>query len=170
MTEQDATDDDDIDGDIIPEDLARRRGMEYRKNSRGHVYEAHLPAPLLIDELYRREALSDDHHFHGVQLITMRKVFLQPVSRKSHMLRIRQGDEAATDKPVFIQDTDYLHVLREIRNPHSRDIVRDVCDEGADPWMARFYLAKVGQLMFAFDAMVNSVRDLREKKRRQEDQ
>jgi hypothetical protein len=119
-------------GDLIPEDVAIRRGMIYSKDARGHIREAHQPHPFLIDSLLERRLIDHDQHFYGVQMITMRKVFLNDMKVKVGMLKIRNEEGAAEDKPVPISDTDYLKVLRQMRNPRWKRIVVEVCDEKTD--------------------------------------
>src|SRR4051794_35214828 len=100
--------------DLISEALAIRRGMVYRKDASGRVCDAHQPTPLLLDVLLDKRIITYDHHFYGVQMLAMRKLFLSPVAVKVGMLRVRSEDGAAPDKPVPMEDTDYLRVLREI--------------------------------------------------------
>ena len=119
--------------DIVPEYVAIRRGMTYSKDRHGKVCQAEIEAPLLIDQLYNHEIIAADHHFYGVQLITMRKLFLSPVGFKVGMLLVRREDDQAEDKPIPMEDTDYLRVLRGVKSLASQRLLREICDEAADP-------------------------------------
>ncbi len=147
--------------DLIPEELAIRRGMTYHKDWRGKICYAEDEAPLLIDRLYNHEVISAEHHFYAVQVLTMRKLFLSPVGVKVGMLQVRRGeDEPAADKPVPMQDTDYLRVLRGIRHPGYRRAVQEVCDEAADPELYQAYGLQRHTVMAALDTMCDAVRAL----------
>src|ERR1700709_2100161 len=98
--------------DIVPEHIAKRRGMDYSLDRHGKVCRAEIEAPLLIDQLYNHEIIHSDHHFYGVQLITMLRLFLAPVGFKIGMLLVKRDDEQASDKPIPMEDSDYLRVIR----------------------------------------------------------
>jgi hypothetical protein len=151
--------------DIVPEHVAIRRGMTYHKDRHGKVCSAEDEAPLLIDRLYNHEIISDEHHFYGVQLITMRKLFLSPVGFKVGMLRVKREDDQAVEKPIPMEDTDYLRVLRGVRNVASQRLIREICDEDADPALYQVYGRQVHPVIQALDAMCSSVRALWEAKR-----
>ena len=149
-------------GDIIPEAMAIRRNMVYEKNARNHVCSARVPAPLLLDELYQRKIIGHDHHFYGVQLMTMRKLFLSPVQAKIGMFILRDED-GAPSKPIPMLDSDYLKVMRGIRSDTYRNLVREVCDEAVDPRSYERYVSN--DLGDAFDRLVESVKALWENKK-----
>lgn len=151
--------------DIVPEEVAIRRGMVYSKDRHGKVCQAEIEAPLLIDQLYNHEIIHADHHFYGVQLITMRKVFLAPVGFKIGMLLVKREDDQAEDKPIPMEDTDYLRVLRGIRNLTSQRLLREVCDEAADPYLFPIYRRQTYNVVAAFDALCDAVGALWETKR-----
>ncbi len=156
-------------GDLIPRELADRRGMTYQLNAKGHVSQAFQPHPFLIDRLYERRVIGHDHHFYGVQFITMRKLFLRDVSVKVGMLRVKSEEGAAENKPIAMEDTDYLKVLRHMRNNRWKEIVMGVCDEAADPEQANMY-GRIGhQVGLAFDQLVVAVQALWEQKRQVRD-
>src|ERR1700733_5013342 len=119
--------------DIVPEQVAIRRGMIYRKDRHGKVCRAEIEAPLLIDQLYNHEIIHADHHFYGVQLITMRKLFLAPVGFKVGMLLVKRDDDQAESKPIPMEDNDSLRVLRLVKNPTHQRMLMEICDEAADP-------------------------------------
>ena len=69
------------------------------------------------------EIIAADHHFYGVQLITMRKLFLSPVGFKVGMLLVRRDDDQAADKAIPMEDTDYLRVLRAVSNAWEKPVL-----------------------------------------------
>jgi hypothetical protein len=130
-------------GDIIPEEIARKRGMKYEKNSRGHIFEAHVPSPFLIDKLHERNVLNASQHHAAAQLIALRSVFLTPIAAKTIVFFIPPDDEAAPDVSVPIDDADYLKVLRRMRHENDRLIVIEICAETLD---ADAFLARIARL------------------------
>jgi hypothetical protein len=152
--------------DIVPESVAIRRGMVYTKDRHGKVCQAEIEAPLLIDQLYNHEVIHADHHFYGVQLITMRKVFLAPVGFKIGMLLVKRDGEQAEDKPIPMEDTDYLRVLRAVKNLTSQRLLREICDENADPYMFPAYGHQAYKVVVAFDALCAAVSQLWDEKSR----
>jgi hypothetical protein len=155
--------------DVIPEEMAIRRGMSYRLDRHGKVYQAEDEAPLLIDRLYNHEIIAADHHFYGVQFLTMRKVFLAPVGFKIGMMLVRRDDEQAGDKPIPMQDTDYLRVLRGVKNVTHQRLLRDVCDELANPETYPLYGRQTHTVIAAFDALCDAVKALWEEKGKERD-
>lgn len=151
--------------DIVPEHVAIRRGMVYSLDRHGKVCQAEIEAPLLIDQLYNHEIISSEHHFYGVQFITMRKVFLAPVGFKIGMLTVKRDEEQAADKPIPMEDTDYLRVLRMVRNLASQRLLREICDEAAEPAMYPAYGRQRYPVMSAFDALCEAVQNLWEQKK-----
>ncbi|WP_020471485.1 hypothetical protein [Zavarzinella formosa] len=151
--------------DIVPESVALRRGMVYSKDRHGKICRAEIEAPLLIDQLYNHEIIASDHHFYGVQFITMRKLFLSPVGFKIGMLLVKRDDEQAGDKPIPMEDTDYLRVMRLVKNPANQRLLREICDEEADPCNYLCYGRKKHLVASAFDALCESVMMLWEQKR-----
>jgi hypothetical protein len=150
--------------DVIPESVAIRRGMQYQvridkidgKDTRvvTHAQQLH---PFLIDVLLDRRIITHDHHFYGVQMITMRKVFNNPVGFKFGMLMVRHDDEASSVPALPIHDNDYLKVLREMRNGYFKEIVMQICEEHADPLLAS-RLGKISaSVKFAFDSLSDAV-------------
>src|ERR1700733_13416254 len=150
--------------DIVPEQVAIRRGMIYRKDRHGKVCEAEIEAPLLVDQLYNHEIIAADHHFYGVQLITMRKLFLSPVGFKVGMLIVKRDGDEAQDKPIPMEDTDYLRVLRYVKSPTSQRLIREICDEAADPYLFPIYGRQGHLVMAAFDALCDAVQKLWDEK------
>lgn len=146
--------------DIVPEHVALRRSMRYRKDRHGKVSFAEDEAPFLIDRLHNHEVISADHHFAGVQLITMRKVFLSPVGFKVGMLKVRSEGDEPPPPPVPIEDTDYLRVLRSVRSVTSQRLIREVCDEAADPGLHPVYARQGHAVRAAFDALCDAVQAL----------
>lgn len=155
--------------DIVPEHVAVRRGMRYQKDRHGKVCFAEDESPFLIDRLYNHEVIHADHHFYGVQCLTMRKLFTSPVGVKVGMLRVRRDGDEAEDKPIPMEDTDYLKVLRGVRNPTGQRLIREICDEAADPGMHPMYARQAHAVRAAFDALCDAVRTLWEQKREQAD-
>lgn len=152
--------------DIVPESVALRRGMVYSKDRHGKVCRAEIEAPLLIDQLYNHEIIADDHHFYGVQLITMRKLFLAPVGFKIGMMLVkREDDEQAVDKPIPMEDTDYLRALRLVKNKAHERLIREICDEAADPVIYPIYGRQMHTVIAAFNALCDAVAELWEQKR-----
>jgi hypothetical protein len=151
--------------DLIPEDQAIRRGMVYRKDRHDKVCQAEVEAPLLIDQLYNHEVIHADHHFYGVQLLTMRKHFLSPVGYKVGMMLVRRDGEQAEDKPIPMADTDYLRSLRLVRSPTAKRLLQEVCDEAADPYLFPYYRRQGLAVVAAFDALCDAVGQLWEAKR-----
>jgi hypothetical protein len=153
--------------DLVPEHIAIRRGMTYSKDRHDKVCRAEIEAPLLIDQLYSHEIIHDDHHFYGVQLITMRKLFLAPVGFKVGMMLVKREPDAdeAADKPIPMEDTDYLRALRLVKNPTNQRLLREVCDEAADPYLFPIYGRQVHTVIAAFDALCEAVGELWEQKR-----
>lgn len=153
--------------DLIPEELAIRRGMDYSLDRHGKVCRAEIEAPLLIDQLYNHEIIGADHHFYGVQFITMRKLFLSPVGYKVGMLRVKRDNEQAGDKPIPMEDTDYLRVLRLVKNPAHQKLLKAICDEEADPALYPLYGRQGHVVRDAFDALCEAVGELWEQKRQE---
>jgi hypothetical protein len=143
--------------DIVPENVAIRRGMVYSKDRHGKVCQAEIEAPLLVDQLYNHLIIAADHHFYGVQLITMRKLFLSPVGFKIGMLIVRRDGEEAQDKPIPMEDTDYLRVLRNVKSLTSQRLIREICDEAAEPCMYQIYGRQGHTVIQAFDALCDAV-------------
>jgi hypothetical protein len=153
--------------DIVPEHVALRRGMTYGKDRHGKVCRAEIEAPLLIDQLYNHEIIAADHHFYGVQFLTMRKLFLSPVGMKVGMLLVKREpdpDEAA-DKPIPMEDSDYLRVLRGVKNLASQRLLRDICDEEANPDAYPLYGRQSHAVVAAFDALCEAVKAVWDEKR-----
>src|ERR1700712_3301632 len=115
--------------DIVPEHVAIRRGMTYGLDRHGKVCRAEVEAPLLIDQLYNHEVIAADHHFYGVQFITMRKVFLAPVGFKIGMMLVKRDGNQPEKKPIPMEDNDYLRVQRKVKSPASQKLLREICDE-----------------------------------------
>ena len=155
--------------DIVPEKVAIRRGMVYSKDRHGKVCQAEIEAPLLIDQLYNHEIIAADHHFYGVQFITMRKLFLSPVGFKIGMMLVKRDDDQAQDKPIPMEDTDYLRVLRGVKNLTSQRLLREICDEAADPYLFPIYGRQAYSVVTAFDALCEAVTELWEQKQREAD-
>lgn len=154
--------------DIVPESVAIRRGMDYSLDRHGKVCRAEVEAPLLIDQLYNHEIIAADHHFYGVQVITMRKLFLSPVGFKVGMLLVkRDDDDQARDKPIPMEDTDYLRTMRGIKSLAHQRIVQEICDESADPAMYQVYGRQAHMVCAAFDALCEAVGELWEQKQRE---
>jgi hypothetical protein len=153
--------------DIVPEEVAIRRGMVYSKDRHGKVCQAEIEAPLLIDQLYNHEVIHADHHFYGVQLITMRKVFLAPVGFKIGMLLVKRDADQAEDKPIPMEDTDYLRVLRAVKNLTSQRLLREICDEHADPYLFPAYCHQAYKVVAAFDSLCAAVGELWDQKARE---
>jgi hypothetical protein len=151
--------------DIVPEHVALRRGMVYRKDRHGKVCQAEIEAPLLIDQLYNHEIIGDDHHFYGVQFITMRKLFTSPVGLKVGMLQVKRDDEQAEDKPIPMEDTDYLRVLRRVKSVTNQRLLREICDEAADPYLFPIYGRQAYAVVTAFDALCDAVIAIWEEKK-----
>ena len=143
--------------DIVPEHVALRRGMVYRKDRHDKVCQAEIEAPFLIDQLYNHELIAADHHFYGVQFMTMRKLFLAPVGLKVGMLQVKRDDEQAEDKPIPMEDTDYLRVLRGVKSLVSQRLLREICDEGADPAVYLVYARQEYAVVAAFDSLCEAV-------------
>lgn len=146
--------------DVVPEDVAIRRGMVYSKDRHGKVCRAEVEAPLLIDQLYNHEIIHADHHFYGVQVINMRKLFLSPLRTKVCVLLVTRGEDDTADKSTPMDDMDYLKVLRHIRNHKSERIIREVCDEAADPYLFPVYGRDRHAVAAAFDSLCAAVRRL----------
>ena len=155
--------------DLIPEHLAVRRGLDYQKDAQGRISRAQHRHPLLIDRLYERRVLGHDHHFYGVQFLTMRKLTLRDVSVKVGMLRVKSEEGAAEEKPIPMEDNDSLKVLRRMHNGPWKKIVLEVCDEAADPMLADRYGLMRHQVGAAFDQLVDAVQALWEEKKRAKD-
>ena len=151
--------------DIVPESIAQRRGMAYTKDRHGKVCQAEIEAPLLIDQLYNHEIITSDHHFNGVQLITMRKLFLSPVGYKIGMLLVKRDDDQASDKPIAMEDTDYLRVMRLVKGDASQRLLREICDETAEPHLYPAYGRQRHVVVAAFDALCVAVGMLWEAKK-----
>ena len=151
--------------DIVPEHVALRRGMRYRKDRHGKVSFAEDEAPFLIDRLYNHGVILADHHFYGVQFLTMRKLFTSPVGVRVGMLRVRRDGDQAEDKPIAMEDTDYLRVLRGVRSVTAQRLIREVCDEAADPGLHPVYARQGHAVRAAFDALCDAVQELWERKR-----
>jgi hypothetical protein len=150
--------------DIVPEHVAIRRGMVYSKDRHDKVCRAEIEAPLLIDQLYNHEIIAADHHFYGVQFITMRKLFLAPVGFKVGMLLVKPDGDHAEDKPIPMEDNDYLRVQRKVKNIASQRLLREICDEDADPSRYQFYARQAHPVIAAFDSLCEAVQDLWEEK------
>jgi hypothetical protein len=145
--------------------VALRRGMVYDKDRHGKICRAEIEAPLLIDQLYNHEIIGGDHHFYGVQLITMRKVFLDPVRLKRGMFVIKREQSGESgDKPVTMNDNDYLRVLRKVKNLASERLLREICDEDADPYLFPIYGRQGHLVIVALDALCEAVKDLWDEK------
>jgi hypothetical protein len=155
--------------DIVPESVALRRGMVYTKDRHGKICQAEIEAPLLIDQLYNHEIINSDHHFYGVQVITMRKFFLSPVAFKAGMFLVKRDGEQAQDKPIPMEDTDYLRVMRGVRNESSQLLIREICDEAADPYLHPIYGRQATRVKDAFDSLCTAVGELWEQKKNAED-
>ena len=123
------------------------------------------PNPFLIDVLLEKRVINDDHHFYGVQMISLRRVFLDPVRTKIGMLRVKTDDEASPEKPIIIEDTDYLKVRRAIRNPEWQAIIGMVCDEEADLSILPLLRLHQGKVTMAFGSLTDAIISLWEKKR-----
>ncbi|WP_246173512.1 hypothetical protein [Limnoglobus roseus] len=141
--------------DLVPEHIAIRRSMVYSKDRHDKVCRAEVEAPLLIDQLYNHEIIGADHHFYGAQFITMRKLFLAPVGYKVGMMLVKRvgDDEPAPDKPIPMEDTDYTRTMRLVKNPANQKLLRDICDEDADPSLYPFYGRQTHTVTAAFDAL-----------------
>jgi hypothetical protein len=144
--------------DTVPEHIALRRGMTYGKDRHGKVCYAEIEAPLLIDQLYNHEIIAADHHFYGVQFLTMRKLFLAPVGMKVGILLVKRDDEQAEDKPIPMEDTDYLRVLRGVKNLASQRLLRDICDEEANPDAYPLFGRQGYAVVAAFDSLCEAVK------------
>jgi hypothetical protein len=152
--------------DIVPESVAIRRGMTYRLDRHGKVCDAEIEAPFLIDQLYNHEIIGSDHHFNGVQFITMRKLFLAPVGFKIGMLLVKREDEGqAPDKPIPMEDMDYIRVLRAVRNLAYQRLLQEICDEAAEPAMYLTYGRQGHMVRGAFDALCEAVQKLWDQKK-----
>jgi hypothetical protein len=90
----------------------------------------------------------------------MRKLFLSPVGFKIGMLMVKRDDDQAQDKPIPMEDTDYLRVLRTIRNIASQRLLREICDEEADPYLHHVYGRQKYAVDAAFDALCEAVEQL----------
>lgn len=160
-------------GDIISESLAIRRGMQYQVKVvkvKGEdtriVTSANQPNPFLIDMLLDRRIINHDHHFYGVQLITMRQLFLKDVSVKVGMLQVKREDsEQAYDKPIPMEDNDYLKVLRAIRTQRWKEIIMAVCDVNADHRLCPQLERIEGSVSMAFSQLGDAVVAVWEKKK-----
>jgi hypothetical protein len=131
--------------------------MEITRDALGYINRAVTLAPLLIDELYQRRIIEADHHFYGIQFMTMRKLFLAPVAYKIGMMLVKREDEAAPDKPIPMEDTDYLRVLREIRNISHQKLLREICDEETNPQLYYQYGTIAHTVGAAFDSLCAAV-------------
>lgn len=154
--------------DIVPEHVAIRRGMVYSKDRHGKVCRTEIEAPLLIDQLYNHEIIAANHHFYGVQLLTMRKLFLSPVGFKVGMLHVKRerDPEEADEKPIPMEDTDYLRVLRSIKSLADKRLLQEICDEAADPNRYPFYGRQGHSVIAAFDALRNAIPELWDQKQK----
>lgn len=65
--------DEELEGDIIPEHIAKRRGLDYQKTARGHICSAVVPHPVVIDQLLAAQVIDEKQHFYAVRFIAMRK-------------------------------------------------------------------------------------------------
>ena len=151
--------------DIVPEHVAIRRGMVYSKDRHDKVCRAEIEAPFLIDQLYNHEIIAADHHFYGVQFLTMRKLFLAPVGLKVGMLLVKRDDEQADEKPIPMEDTDYLKVLRGVKSLAHQRLLREICDEAADPAVYLAYARQEHAVVAAFDSLCDAVIALWEAKK-----
>lgn len=155
--------------DIVPEHVAIRRGMVYSKDRHGKICSAEIEAPFLLDQLYNHRVIAADHHFCGVQLMTMRKLFLAPVGMKVGMLLVKRDDEQAENKPIPMEDSDYLRVLRGVKSLASQRLLREICDEEANPALYPAYGRMGHSVISAFDALCEAVDALWDEKAKEQE-
>src|SRR5262249_42938242 len=101
---------------------------------------------------------------YGIQFMTMRKLFLCPVSYKIGMFLIRRDGDQAADKAIPMEDADYLKVLRKVKNLGSQRLLQDICDEAADPMRYTVYGRNALGVTAAFTALCNAVKELWDEK------
>ncbi len=152
------------DRDLIPKSLAIRRGMTFRLNARGFVCEAKDESPLLIDRLYGKGQITQDHHFHCSQMITMRKVLGRDLGYVVGTLRVKSDETPLSVGEGFvIEDTDYLKVLRKMRNPRWKSIVMAICHEEAHERDCQQYPKE--QMHPALDQLAGAIKNLWDNKK-----
>ena len=154
-------------GDLIPREIAERRGMTYRLNAKGFVCEAKDESPLLIDRLFNHNLLNQDHHFHGSRMIAMRNLLNRDVRCSVGSIKERLDNDKALDPEIIVmEDMDYLHVLREIHNPHWKRIVMVVCHDEAHERDCRFVrVSPDNHFHMAFDRLVDAMKLVNERKK-----
>lgn len=131
-------------------------------------HQSHTADCFLIDQLYIRKLIGKDHHWHGVQMITMRKMFLNPVAIKIGTLMVKHDDGASPDKEIPMRDTDYLRVMRRIKDISHARLIREICSEDADP-EAYYRFGSSNYLRSAFDALVEADEFHMEERMREEE-
>ncbi|MHC5536679.1 hypothetical protein ACYOEI_00210 [Singulisphaera rosea] len=152
---------------LVPLKQAVKRGLEVTYDAAGYIKTAQVPLPFLIDLLLDKKIINGDHHFYGVQMITMRQLFLKDVSARVGMLRVKSDGEASSENPVAVpmEDNDYLKVLRGMRVIRWKEIVMAVCTVDADPRLYPQLERMEGTVSMAFGNMADSVKALWEQKR-----
>jgi hypothetical protein len=124
--------DDDEHGDIISEEMAKRRGMEYQVDARGHVCSARQPAPFIIDQLHARRLIDDSQHFFATQFLSMRLIFTDGLRHKGHRFYEAPDSEPRTIQPIAVDAWDYLYVCRAIKSRKYHAVLGDAIDEHSD--------------------------------------
>lgn len=153
---------------LVPIRQAERRGMDVTTDPVGYINSARVPHPFLIDLLLEREMITHEHHFHAMQFLMMRRLFLKDVSVRVGMLRIKSdGDEPGTAAtPIPMEDTDYLRVIRGMRNQKQKEVVMAVCMEEADAERLYPQLERMeATVHMAFGNLADIVKDLVSKRR-----
>ncbi len=149
---------------LVPLKIAERRNLVVGYDGAGYINAAYQPNPFLIDVLLARKFIKAEHHFYGMQMIAMHRVFLDPVLTKVGMLRVKTEDEASPSKPIPIEDIDYLRILRELRNDRWKRIVALVCTDDADPRLIDQLERIEGTVWMAFSELSTAVKALWERK------
>lgn len=77
---------DEDDSEVIQEHTIKRRGIIVDNNAARRIISASIAATFVIDQLLELEILDHEQHWHAMQFVPTRKVFLRPFMISRHMM------------------------------------------------------------------------------------
>lgn len=108
-------------GDLVPEDVASREGLDVVRNSRGDIVLATRRDVTLVAVLVERNVLEPHHFSYGLGLLELQHSFLSPLRHKANSIFLDQlfgGGVGSSDAIVI-----YQRVCRELRKDRVEAVI-----------------------------------------------
>lgn len=146
---------------IMSEAEVLRRGMRItKKDGAGHIVGVEHPAPTIIDQLYLLKIIDDHQYFFATQYLTMRRMFLDPISFTGNRFYDAPESEPLSLNAIPIEMSDYLHICRAITNTRDQAILDAAITVHPDAVTLNHLLSMPERVQHAFSQLARLVATL----------